>query len=137
VCSTLAGFSQPSLLLFEGTVNKEGAIELAWSVNRLQPATSHFEIQKSADGIDWITEAIIFCDENAMVVSHKYIRKTKDAQNVSYRICEVKMNGEESFSHVEIFSTDANEAETKSGHGLYVVQLKEANGKMVSKKLML
>ena len=137
VCSTVVGFSQSSLVSFEGIVTKEGAIELAWSVNDLQHETSHFEIQRSADGIDWTTEAIIFCDDRAMAVSHKYTRRGVAMENVSYRIREVKVTGQESFSHVEIFSTDSIQGESDNSHALYVVQLKQAKGKVLTKRLTL
>jgi hypothetical protein len=137
ICASLAGFAQEAFVSFEGSINKEGAIELSWSTNN-QAQLSHFEIQRSIDGREWVTEAIIFADARASVLSHKYTRKSYNTGNLSYRIRQIQLNGEASYSHIEIFSTgDASRDGERKNADAYVVQLKDATGATILKRVAL
>lgn len=95
-----------SLVDFKGLYKNDGNVELSWVTN-FEQNSSHFDIQRSTDGVNWQTVGT----EKALGVSgvaHTYSvidnagRNTANKKDLYYRLKQVDLDGKAAYSRVLI-----------------------------------
>lgn len=87
---------------FNANKVNDAMVAISWSTSD-EVNNSHFEIERSVDGINWSAIALMFPDENsANVHMYKYNDKYSVKGNVYYRIRQVDMDGKEKYSSVKL-----------------------------------
>ena len=106
--STGSTFSQgPGEIISFNAEKINNAVMLTWSPS-IVPETNHFEIQKSDDGVNWKTIALMFPYEDGSVAhDYKYSDKIGSDGNVHYRIRQIDINKKESFSQIKMIGATA------------------------------
>ena len=98
---TGSAFSQsPSEIIAFNAEKVNEAIAITWTPSD-EAGTNHFEIQRSADGVNWKVVAIMFPFEDVTEAhSYKYSDKTVANENTYYRIRQIETSRKENFSKV-------------------------------------
>ncbi len=132
-----SGFSMNAMLpvnFVSFTANKsESGIALTWTTTD-EVNNNRFEIQRSTDGINFSTVAIVLPDsEVSSTHLYKYNDKYTAKGVVYYRIRQVDHDGKDKFSAVKVLGVTGNDNETKiyvASSKKVVVELKDAEGKV-------
>ncbi|MDQ8005294.1 MAG: hypothetical protein REI64_10875 [Pedobacter sp.] len=89
-----------SLITFTAKANKQGAVNLAWSTAS-EKDNSHFEVARSANGIDFERLDDVKGNGNSNVVRNYSFTDTKPVVGVNYyRLKQVDFDGDFAFSNV-------------------------------------
>lgn len=84
------------------TEKVSGAVAITWTPS-VEPASNHFEIQRSEDGTNWKVIAIMFPFEDASkIYAYKYNDKSATDGILYYRIRQIDINKKENFSKVNM-----------------------------------
>jgi hypothetical protein len=104
---TCTAFSQPTeVKAFEAEKVKDAAL-LTWTV-AAQSTVSHFEIQRSDDGSNWTTIALVFSfEDNSIEHAYKFSDKTLKQPGAIYRLRQVDTDKKETFSEMKTAGTTA------------------------------
>jgi len=98
------------LISFQGNMNKNNKVTLNWTVADNETANS-FEIERSFNGRDFTTIALVFSSEKRGTENYMYYETTSGTDKVMYRLKMIDKNREVDYSRILIFqlkSTIAN-----------------------------
>jgi len=98
------------LISFLGNMNKNNKVTLNWTVADNETANS-FEVERSFNGRDFTTVAIVFASEKMGTENYMYYETTSGTDKVMYRLKMIDKNREVDYSRILIFqlkSTIAN-----------------------------
>jgi len=98
------------LISFQGNMNKNNKVTLNWTVADNETANS-FEVERSFNGRDFTTVAIVFASEKMGTENYMYYETTSGTDKVMYRLKMIDKNREVDYSRILIFqlkSTIAN-----------------------------
>lgn len=137
-----------SLIDFAVYKNENQAI-LKWET-LLEINNKGFEIQKSNDGINWVNIGFVNGHGNSSVeINYQFTDANPYAGNNEYRLCQIDLDGNQTFSSIENINFQSNSYYTISnnpGRGIYrISMLAEAeklemtvfdiSGKMIYRKI--
>ena len=92
------------LISFQGNMNKNNKVTLNWTIADNETAKS-FEIEKSYNGRDFVTAAMVFATENAGTEKYTYYETVNANDKVMYRLKMIDKNHEADYSRILIFQT--------------------------------
>jgi len=98
------------LISFQGNMNKNNKVTLNWTVADNETANS-FEVERSFNGRDFTTVAIVFASEKMGTENYMFYETTSGTSKVMYRLKMIDKNSEVDYSRILIFqlkSTIAN-----------------------------
>jgi hypothetical protein len=90
------------LISFQGNMNKSNKVTLNWTVADNEIANS-FEIEKSFNGRDFTTVALVFASEKMGTEKYMYYETTTGTDKVMYRLKMIDKNHEVDYSRILIF----------------------------------
>jgi hypothetical protein len=133
------GFSSNAMLpvnfvSFTAGKSAEDVIALTWTTTD-EINNSHFEIQRSTDGTNFKSIAIVLpANDNNNIHEYRYNDRFTAKGVVYYRIRQVDNDGKEKFSTIKVLNTmkvENNTAIYVSGNKSIVVDLKNVEGKVI------
>ena len=90
------------LISFQGNMNKNNKVTLNWTVADNEIANS-FEIERSFNGRDFTTVALVFASEKMGTENYMYYETTSGTDKVMYRLKMIDKNREVDYSRILIF----------------------------------
>ena len=90
------------LISFQGNINKNNKVTLNWTVADNETAKS-FEIERSFNGRDFTTAAVVFATENRDNEKYTYYETVNTNDKVMYRLKMIDKNHEADYSKILIF----------------------------------
>lgn len=93
-----------NLLSFQGNVNKNNKVTLQWQVENNE-TTSQFEVQRSYDGIEFKTIALVFGSEKKGIEEYMFYETINNFAKVMYRLRMIDNRNEVSYSRILVFQT--------------------------------
>lgn len=90
------------LISFQGNMNKSNKVTLNWTVADNEIANS-FEIERSFNGKDFTTVALVFASEKMSTENYMYYETTSGTDKVMYRLKMIDKNREVDYSRILIF----------------------------------
>ncbi len=107
VCSLSGPTTLPvTLISFSGNASNENNIKLDWSTTD-EVNMNSYELEKSSDGKDFSTVAIVFADDSNSTNNYSYKDNNKD-NVVYYRLKMIDRDGNFSYSNIVTFSFAAS-----------------------------
>lgn len=105
ICCT--AFSQPSdLKNFDAEKVKDAAL-LTWTA-AAESTVSHFEVQRSDDGSNWTTIALVFSfEDNSIEHMYKFSDKNVKQPGAGYRLRQLDADKKEKFSEIKTAESSA------------------------------
>jgi hypothetical protein len=137
------GFASPAILpvtFVSFTASKvDDQVSLSWATTD-EINNSHFEIERSTDGVNFSTVGIVFPAEPVSSINmYKFKDRINTKLSVYYRIRQVDVNGQDLYSSVKIINGISNKIETKiyvSSKNTITADLKQAPSNPVIIRLM-
>lgn len=110
------------------TVNKTGSdVVIAWTTSN-EINNNNFEVQRSVDGSNWSSIAVVMGAGNSTnVQQYKYTDKNVQAATVYYRIRQVDIDGNFSFSAIKSITNISASANAKIYSAGKTVRIEAAN----------
>jgi len=106
--SSPSGFVNLSMLPVNFTsfyINKANQnIRLNWSTDN-EINNSHFDVEKSADGVNWLKVGVVIAGNNRITNNYSYNDKISSSPVVYYRLRQVDIDGRSSFSSIKAIRT--------------------------------
>ena len=90
------------LISFQGNMNKNNKVTLNWTVADNETANG-FEIERSFNGRDFTTVALVFASEKMGTENYMYYETTSGTDKVMYRLKMIDKNREVDYSRILIF----------------------------------
>ena len=90
------------LINFQGNMNKNNKVTLNWTVADNEIA-NNFEVERSFNGRDFTTVAIVFASEKMGTEKYMYYETTSGTDKVMYRLKMIDKNREVDYSRILIF----------------------------------
>ena len=90
------------LISFQGNMNKSNKVTLNWTVADNETANS-FEVERSFNGRDFTTVALVFASEKMGTEKYMYYETTSGTDKVMYRLKMIDKNHEVDYSRILIF----------------------------------
>ncbi|HEV8270709.1 MAG TPA: T9SS type A sorting domain-containing protein [Chitinophagaceae bacterium] len=90
------------LISFLGNMNNNNKVTLSWTVADNEIANS-FEIERSFNGRDFTTVALVFASEKMGIENYQYYETTSGTDKVMYRLKMIDKNREIDYSRILIF----------------------------------
>jgi hypothetical protein len=94
------------LISFQGNMNKSNKVTLNWTVADNEN-TNSFEVERSTNGKDFTTIAIVFASEKIGVENYMFYETYTASDRVMYRLKMIDKNHEADYSKILVFSTKA------------------------------
>jgi hypothetical protein len=124
---------------FNASKLNDAVVAISWSTSD-EINNSHFEIQRSVDGINWSSIATVFPAEDAASVHlYKYNDKFPVKGNTYYRIRQVDIDGRDKYTSVRVIGGVKSELETLiyvSAKSTVTVELIKATNSNVTVRLV-
>jgi hypothetical protein len=92
------------LISFQGNMNKNNKVTLNWTIADNETAKS-FEVERSSNGKDFTTIAIVFASEKMSTENYIYYETINSNDKVMYRLKMIDKNQEVDYSKILIFNT--------------------------------
>jgi len=92
------------LISFQGNMNKNNKVTLNWTVADNEIA-NNFEIERSFNGRDFTTVALVFASEKMGTENYMYYETPTNNDKVMYRLKMIDKNHEISYSKILIFQS--------------------------------
>jgi len=90
------------LISFQGNMNKNNKVTLNWTVADNETA-NNFEIERSFNGRDFTTVAVVFASEKMGTENYTYYETINSNDKVMYRLRMIDKNHEADYSRILIF----------------------------------
>jgi hypothetical protein len=90
------------LISFQGNMNKNNKVTLNWTVADNETA-NNFEVERSFNGRDFTTVALVFASEKIGTENYMYYETTTGTDKVMYRLKMIDKNHEADYSRILIF----------------------------------
>ncbi|HKC34663.1 MAG TPA: T9SS type A sorting domain-containing protein [Chitinophagaceae bacterium] len=90
------------LISFQGNMNKSNKVTLNWTVADNEIA-NNFEVERSFNGRDFTTVALVFASEKMGTENYMYYETTSGTDKVMYRLKMTDKNHEADYSRILIF----------------------------------
>src|SRR5258705_2207615 len=90
------------LISFQGNMNKNNKVTLNWTVADNEIA-NNFEVERSFNGRDFTTVALVFASEKMGTENYMYYETTSGTDKVMYRLKMTDKNHEADYSRILIF----------------------------------
>ena len=90
------------LISFQGNMNSNNKVTLNWTVADNEAANS-FEVERSFNGRDFTTVAVVFASEKMGTENYMYYETTTGTDKVMYRLKMIDKNREVDYSRILIF----------------------------------
>jgi hypothetical protein len=87
---------------YQGNMNKNNKVTLNWTIADNETAKS-FEIERSFNGRDFATAAVVFASENRGTENYTYYETVNTNDKVMYRLKMIDKNHEADYSKILIF----------------------------------
>jgi len=123
---------------FSAGRTNDGAVQLNWATaNEIN--NGHFEIERSLDGSNWTSLAVITAGNNPLGDSYTYSDETATAAQTSYRIRQVDIDGKYMYSKVVMIGAAANAQATiiASGRTVTIFPEKLSGGHLMVRLITL
>lgn len=124
---------------FNASKVNDDLVSITWTTSD-EVNNNHFEIQKSLDGINWKSIAIMFPDtDGGNVHLYKYNENYSVKNSVYYRIRQVDIDGREKYSNVKMIGGAKSNVETLiyvSGRKTITIDLKNSTNNNVMVRLV-
>jgi trimeric autotransporter adhesin len=92
------------LISFHGSVNPGNKIALQWKVSNNKTA-DQFEVQRSGDGKDYTTVALVFSSEKSDIENYMFYETLTSFEKVIYRLKMIDKNGQVNYSRALVFQS--------------------------------
>ena len=92
------------LINFQGNVNKSNKVSLQWKVGGNE-TINQFEVERSYDGIDFKTIALVFTTEKNGIEDYMFYETINNFDKVMYRLKMIDKKNDVSYSKVLVFQT--------------------------------
>jgi hypothetical protein len=94
------------LIRFQGNLNKNNKVTLSWTVADNE-TVSHFEIEKSVNGKDFSTVAVLFASELKGTADYNYAETINSNEKVMFRLKMFDKGQDVDYSKILVFQTKA------------------------------
>jgi hypothetical protein len=102
------------LLRFQGNLNRYNKVTLNWTVADNE-TVSHFEVEKSLNGRDFTTAAIVFASEKTGIEDYQYAETINGTDKVMYRLKMFDKGHDIDYSKILVF-----QAKTAGTNGIKI-----------------
>lgn len=93
-----------NLISFQGNVNRNNKVTLQWKVENNE-TTNQFEVERSYDGIEFKTIALVFTSEKNGIEDYMFYETINSFDKVMYRLKMIDKRNNVSYSRILVFQT--------------------------------
>ena len=93
-----------NLVSFQGNINRNNKVTLQWRVENNE-TTDLFEVQRSDNGIEFKTIAIVFTSEKTSIEDYMFYETINSFDKVMYRLKMIDKRNEVSYSKILVFQS--------------------------------